>query len=402
MIFLNIFRLSIRSFKNMRLRSTLTVLGIGIGIGAILFLVSLGQGLQRLLISRITTAAALLTLDVSPAADNLVAIDKDALEEIKKISSVSEVSPMKSEKAKISFEGVTAGITANFIEDNFFYLSGLDKLLVFENVPDKNSKQKKEDVRVFKSEGGVVLSRAVLKLLSIEKSPLDVSVGIYVSNEREEIVSGSYKVTGIIEDDLNSFAYLPALVYPQAKLDFYNNVKVQARSTEVIELAREEIIAKGFVVSALSDTVQQAKRVFSIMQIILGIFGAIALAVAAIGMFNTMTIALLERTNEIGIMRSIGASRKDIWFMFLTEALIIGFLGGLSGVLIGIGVAELSNAGLNFLASRLGGEPLSVFYYPPWFVVLVIVFSTVVAFATGFYPAQRAANLNPLDALRYK
>jgi len=324
------------------------------------------------------------------------------LEEIKKISSVSEVSPMKSEKAKISFEGVTAGITANFIEDNFFYLSGLDKLLVFENVPDKNSKQKKEDVRVFKSEGGVVLSRAVLKLLSIEKSPLDVSVGIYVSNEREEIVSGSYKVTGIIEDDLNSFAYLPALVYPQAKLDFYNNVKVQARSTEVIELAREEIIAKGFVVSALSDTVQQAKRVFSIMQIILGIFGAIALAVAAIGMFNTMTIALLERTNEIGIMRSIGASRKDIWFMFLTEALIIGFLGGLSGVLIGIGVAELSNAGLNFLASRLGGEPLSVFYYPPWFVVLVIVFSTVVAFATGFYPAQRAANLNPLDALRYK
>ena len=195
---------------------------------------------------------------------------------------------------------------------------------------------------------------------------------------------------------------MPLSAYPQDQLLFYNNLKAQVKSTVFLEEARDKIIAAGFVVSALSDTVRQANKVFKVMQIILGAFGIIALAVAAIGMFNTMTIALLERTNEIGIMRSIGASRRDIWLMFLIEALIIGFLGGLVGVIVGVGLGETTNFGLNLLANRLGGQSLDIFYYPMWFVITIIMFSTLVSFITGFYPARRAAHLNPLEALRYK
>lgn len=397
MIFFNLLRLSIRNFKNMKLRSMLTILGIGIGIGAILFLVSLGQGLQRLLIERITTAEALLTLDVlSPGGEKIV-LNKEAFESIKAVPSVAEISPVKSVKARATFEGVTASITANFIEDNFFRLSGLDKQLV------KTKDQAHEmGAIIFRDEHSAIISSAVAKLLSMD-DPINKTIDVKVAGtENGVLATESFTIIDVMNDELLSAVYLPLRSYPQELEIVYDNLKVSVTSTVVLEQVRESIVAKGFLVSALSDTVRQANRVFSIMKVILAIFGIIALVVAAIGMFNTMTIALLERTNEIGIMRSIGASRKDIWVMFLTEAFIIGFFGGVSGVGVGVGGGELANMGLNFLASRLSGKSLDVFYYPLWFIIGIVLFSTIVALITGFYPAQRAAHLNPLDALRYK
>lgn len=393
MILLNLLLLSVRNFKRMRLRSMLTVLGIGIGIGAILFLVSLGQGLQRLLITRITTAEALLTLDITPPPEGIVKIDQTSLETILALPSVNDVSPVKVSKANVAYEGVRAGVTANFIDEKFFRLSGLDKSLTLEGGKDPKPEFGKD---------AIFVSRAVLNLLSIKDAPFNLALNAIVFEAEDEVLKQDYYIKGVLEDEFNSFVYFPLSSYPEEILGEFSSVKVQVVSTQVIEQAREEIIAEGFVVSALSDTVKQANRVFRIMQVILAIFGIVALTVAAIGMFNTMTIALLERTTEIGIMRAIGASKKDIWLMFLVEAFLIGFLGGVSGVLTGVGLAEISNAGLNLLAKRLGGEALDIFYYPMWFIISVVLFSTVVAVITGFYPAQRAANLNPLDALRYK
>jgi putative ABC transport system permease protein len=119
-------------------------------------------------------------------------------------------------------------------------------------------------------------------------------------------------------------------------------------------------------------------------------------------MFNTMTIALLERTQEIGIMKALGATSLDIWNMFLAESVIIGFFGGLGGIIMGMVGGELFNYGINLLAGALGGESIDMFYTPYWFVFLIIIFSTFVGLITGFYPARRAANINALEALRYK
>ena len=391
MILLNLLRLSIRNFKKMKLRSTLTILGIGIGIGAILFLVALGQGLQRLLIDRITTAEALLTLDVTAPGETIV-IDQKAVDLIDGIELVQGTSPVKIEQAKASFDGVIAGVTANFVEPLFFELAGLDKGLTTSGDSDE----------LFPTSQSMLVSSVVLDLLSIQEEPLGKVLEVRIAKGGETILEGSYTIHGIIEDTTTSIVYVPLATYPKDKLKSFNELKVQVTSTDVLEDVRSVIIDQGFVVSALSDTVRQANRVFSIMKIVLAVFGTIALIVAAIGMFNTMTIALLERTNEIGIMRSIGASRRDIWLMFLIESFLIGFLGGLSGVFVGVGAGEFSNFGLNTLAARLGGQPLDMFYYPLWFIIGIVLFSTVVAFITGFYPARRAAHLNPLDALRYK
>jgi len=158
----------------------------------------------------------------------------------------------------------------------------------------------------------------------------------------------------------------------------------------------------GFVVAALSDVIDQANKIFRILQTVLAIFGAIALIVSAIGMFNTMTIALMERTQEVGIMKSLGASKTDIVLLFVTESVIMGFLGGVIGLALGMLSGEAFNILLNILAKRFEGNPVDVFYTPPWFAITIVIFSTVVGLITGIWPARRAANLNPLEAVKYK
>jgi putative ABC transport system permease protein len=163
-----------------------------------------------------------------------------------------------------------------------------------------------------------------------------------------------------------------------------------------------KIIEKGFTVTALSKTVEQANKVFRAIQFTLGLFGAIALIVSAIGMFNTMTVTLLERTNEIGIMRTIGASSTDIMMMFLGESTLMGFCGGVVGIVMGVSIGKLINFLLNLVAVKMGGVAVKLVIFPLPFLAFVLLFSFVMGFLTGLFPARRAASLNPLEAIRYK
>ena len=131
-------------------------------------------------------------------------------------------------------------------------------------------------------------------------------------------------------------------------------------------------------------------------------FGGIALTVSAIGMFNTMTVTLLERTAEIGIMRTLGASSGDIQILFVAEAVIVGFLGGIMGIMFGLTIGLSLNTVMNAAASHFGGKSVSLFSFPLPFLTFIAVFSAIVGFMTGVFPARRAAKLNPLDAIRYK
>ena len=115
-----------------------------------------------------------------------------------------------------------------------------------------------------------------------------------------------------------------------------------------------------------------------------------------------MTISLLERTQEIGIMRAIGAPPKDIQKLFLGESFLTGFLGGIVGILIGIAAGETFNFLINIIAKTLEGDPLDLFYYNFQFIMFIIIMSSFVGLIAGVWPAHRAAKLNPIDALRYK
>ena len=402
MLTVDIIRLATRMFRTNLSRTLLTILGISVGIGAILFLVSLGYGLQKMILERITTSDALLSLDVSIGDISAFKMDNNSVDDIESIDGVEKVLPLVSVQAQIMIDDISSELTMNFVERGYFKLDGtiLSKGDFYsDEIKDKNK---------------IIISSSALNLFNLNQDDIfnkKIKFTIFTQNEGEENASltrdfntleNDFEVVGVIDEENSNYVYLPFAVSREQGLNNYGQLKVKVASEDNIDFVRDAIMDKGYIVSALSDIIEQANQIFKIVQIVLASFGIVALIVSAIGMFNTMTIALLERTQEIGIMKALGATSVDIWQMFLSESLIIGFLGGLGGLMIGFLGGEAFNYLINFLAGALGGEKIDMFFTPYWFAMLIITFSTIVGFLTGFYPAKRAAKINALEALRYK
>jgi putative ABC transport system permease protein len=184
-----------------------------------------------------------------------------------------------------------------------------------------------------------------------------------------------------------------SLTYPSAV------VRVSAaRSTQDVE---EQIKKMGFSAFSLNDALQNAKRGFIILDIVLSLIGSIALAVSSLGIMNTMVMSILERTREIGIMKAIGGSDGDIRRIFLIEASAIGLFGGIAGVSLGWLVGRIINFGANVYIQQQGGTTGNLFSLPFWLIGGAIGFSIAVSLVAGSYPAARAARLNPIEALRH-
>lgn len=393
MLSFDVFRISSRSFKNNRLRTFLTILGISVGIGTIFFLVALGYGMQKLIIESIATENALLALDVTEKNEN-IKLSPEGLESIRAVPEIENAFPVVSRQVRAERETLSSDVNLNLVEAGYFDLEGI----------------KLERGEIFSDNGdGIIVSASILKLLGIDRdNGLNQKINIFIkkdiSSEKDDnIIEKEYRIKGILKDSSEALVYAPLKgVENEIKIDKFSKIKVKAVSGDKVATAKNAIIEKGFFVGSISELVEQAKQVFKVANIMLVLFGAVALIVSAIGMFNTMTIALLERTQEIGTMKALGAAKSDIWKMFLMESMIIGFMGGTGGLLIGYLFSQILNFAVNMLARNFGGLTVELFYFPGWFIVFIIIFSTIVGLATGFYPAKRAAKLNALEALRYK
>ncbi len=189
--------------------------------------------------------------------------------------------------------------------------------------------------------------------------------------------------------------------------DGYNNVIVRAESPDTVMDITQQINDMGYMAYSPQSTVEGINSFFVILQVVFGGIGAIALLVAAIGIANTMTMAILERTREIGLMKAVGATNRDVLTIFLGEAAGIGFLGGLGGALLGwLGGFALNVVSMQFLASQAQQQGyisagLSA-ETPVWLLLFSIIFATLVGFLSGLYPALRAATLEPVTALKYE
>lgn len=404
MKFGDLFKLSTRMFKARTSRTLLTIFGMSIGIGAILFLVSFGYGLQKTLLERITTAESLLTLDVMEAKSGLVNLNAEMVEKIKSMPGVNEVSSAFQLNAQGKIDDISSDLAVKGVQPSFMRLGGI-KIAEGEKLSDEN----KEGV-IFSSSAAEVFGVKKEEVASIIGKEIKFSFLIPKNDEAEEGLQSSfekidsdkkYKIVGILEGE-DDVVYMHSDSMQDLNIKRFSQVKVKCSSQAEMSVVRDNILEQGLLVSSLSETVDQANKIFGIIQIVLMLFGIIALVVSAIGMFNTMTIALLERTEEIGIMKSIGASDGGVSMMFIMESTIMGFLGGLGGVLIGYAGGAIFNQIINFIAARFGGEAVSLFYSPLWFVATIIIFAAAVGFLTGVVPARRASKIDPLEALRYK
>lgn len=189
--------------------------------------------------------------------------------------------------------------------------------------------------------------------------------------------------------------------------DGYFSLTVKATDiNQVVDLA-DQINEMGYNAWTLQSTIDDVNSFFSVLQVVFGGVGAIALLVAAIGIANTMAMAILERTREIGLMKAVGATNRDVLSVFLGEAAGIGFLGGLGGVAVGWGLGQVINV---FVLAYLAGQsvqtgappPTVAVYTPVWLPIFSLIFATIIGFLSGLYPALSAATLEPVSALKYE
>jgi len=185
----------------------------------------------------------------------------------------------------------------------------------------------------------------------------------------------------------------------------YTQLVVRATDqNDVLDIA-DQITAMGFQAQSAQQYIQPLNNFYLVLQVIFGGVGAIALLVAAIGIANTMTMAILERTREIGLMKAVGATNRDVLGIFLGEAAGIGFVGGLGGISLGWVAGYLMNiAAIVFFSNSSGGfgfsGTTSAVVTPGWLMIGSLVFATFIGLVSGLYPALRAATLVPVIALK--
>lgn len=180
----------------------------------------------------------------------------------------------------------------------------------------------------------------------------------------------------------------------QKKKGEYEQVAVKVSDLNKVQEVQQQIKDMGYQASSLTDQLNTMKETTKMLRIVLGAIGAVSLIVAAIGITNTMVMAIYERTREIGIMKVIGASLRDIKLLFLTEAAFIGFAGGVLGII----TSFLMSLIVNLVATKQASEMTSSI--PVWLYLSAVAFATVIGVLSGYLPAKRAMKLSALTAIK--
>ncbi len=390
-----------RNLRSNKLRSILTIGGVAIGIGIITTLICLGFGIQKMVVSEVTKNNAIDVIDISNRnLENFVILNDENVEKIKNLEGVQNVATIMETGGKVYWaESQTDAVIYGTNKD---YL-GLGKI--------KFSSGKIEDCDA--NENTAALSSRLAKILGFsnpaEAVGKEMEFDMILSSDIKENVEkdtvsekGKLKVVGIVPDDQNTFLYLPLnFLKKEFGISGAQSGKVKVDVDKVSSL-RAQIEQIGFTTESVMDLVKDINSFFTIIRVAMIVLGSIIMSISAMGMLNTLSVSLLQRTKEVGILKALGAKRKDIFKMFVFEAAIISFLGGVIGFFGGYGAAYLINIAFNVLAVRYNRATLNFVYIPYYFVVAIVAFIFFLGLVTGLMPARRASRIHALDALRYE
>jgi putative ABC transport system permease protein len=446
MTFRDTLDLALRNLGQAKLRTALTTLGVSIGIASLAGMVSLGVGLEDQLVDRFTKSGMFDAVNVMPGSvgqitfgpgaggrggrrgfgrnnraqvpENARELTDEALKELAAMDQVRDVYPNLRVPVEVKYRA----------ESEFAVAAGVPMA-----VKGEGAFQTLSHGRFFDgdSDNACMLSLDFAKRIN-EQDPGSL-IGQSLTLDYAASASGVMQraqipcpIVGIVERETGPFAGaggVSALMIPlgKAKEIFssslataqvllrdptktsrpYPSAVVRVTSPQATQDVQERIKKMGFSAFSLNDALQGAKRGFLVLDIVLFLIGSIALAVASLGIMNTMVMSILERTREIGIMKAIGGSDGDIRRIFLIEASAIGFFGGVAGVMLGWGFGRLINFGANIYIQRQGGTAGNLFSLPFWLIGGAIGFSIAISLLAGSYPAARAAKLDPIQALRH-
>ncbi len=222
------------------------------------------------------------------------------------------------------------------------------------------------------------------------------------TNYLVESEKASYKIVGVVSDTGSPTFYVPYNDMLVNGIESVSNIKVVIYNTDDVGTVRRYIENLGFQTHSVVDTVARISSIFDVVRTALLLLGLIALSVASLGMFNTLTVSLLEKTREVGLLKTMGMKSTEIKVLFLAESVIMSVMGGFFGILLGFLIGRLISFLVSMIAISQGHEALDIAYIPAVLAIIIIVLSLIVGVITGWYPAKRATKISALNALRYE
>ncbi len=377
---------------NKKLRSFLTILGVIVGIGSISFLVSFAVGLQRIVIKNIVDDRAVRSIEITSTNSKIVKLNNDVVNKIRNYPHIEKLGVSYAFPASLMVKSGGIDAVIYGVDQQYQTMTRLSLI--------SGRLLTKEDNR------SVVISSAALTSLGVKdekkilNEKIEITVPLLSQKANTNELKDRFTVVGIIDAGKNSEAYVPAGVFQAAGISNYKQVKIYTDSTKNLAQLRKQIESNGLQTTSPADTLEQINQLFKVFAFVLAGFGGIGIFVAILGMFNTLTISLLERTKEIGLMLSLGARRRDMRRLFMLEAVILSFVGSVAGVLLSLIGGLAANQFINMRMNSANEDFLTVFYMPVWLGFGLTACMVAVGLLVSVLPARRAERINPIDALR--
>lgn len=430
----DLFLMALRNLWKRKLRTALTVLGVVIGTASIVVMVSIGIGMNQGFAQQLESWGSLQVINVYPSGGMVYddatgdmkqenktnELNAQAVEQFRQIESVEAVSPVIQEYlyfsvgkyvADASVMGIepdTMAALGYSVEEGRPLEAGDQKALVFGGGVEFYDPKLSWEMRYAADPPAVDLlnetinvsydwnygtkhadkSIKPIKMQAVGKTSAEGgnAWSVFMSiDELEEIQKARQEWEAEQNGNKNT---------EKNKSREYSEVLVKVDDIDRVQAVQQEIKDMGFRASSLTDQLESMKETTKMLRLVLGAIGAISMVVAAISITNTMVMAIYERTKEIGIMKVIGASLRDIKRLFLTEAALIGFSGGIVGIVVSFGVSFV----VNRIAAGQGSTMQSAI--PLWLALGAVGFATVVGVLSGYLPAKRAMKLSALTAIK--
>jgi putative ABC transport system permease protein len=457
--------LALRNLRESLLRNSLTTIGISVGVASLVAMLSLGTGLQQLFSRRLEKSGLFDTIFVSsrrdmrgmgpqqerngPIPGESRTLDENARLQMEFLPNVSEAYPdirfsselqfegkphltvisalPSSAKSNDAFEGMQGGFFSSEMAPEVILQKSFAEELLGKTPPLGAPEPSINELAPSLLGKQLVLYYAQRGASTTPASDAGGSEDNDMAGASYSVISREQKLTiaGIADLDPESLrgpmrarVFLPLrfaeslhimqpvelreIARSTSDQQVYSSLSVRVKDPSKIQGVEDAIKKMGFTTFSILDASHSLQQVFKVLYAFLGIFGSLALAVASIGIVNTLVMAILERRREIGIMKAIGASDADVQKLFFAEAGAMGILGGIVGVVFGWAIGQIINFGTNIWLKSQSIAPEHFWVVPWWLVGLSILFSFIVSLVSGLYPAGRAARLDPVQALRYE
>lgn len=387
-----LFYMAWRNMTSKKLRSFLTISGIVVGIGSIAFLISFGLGLQQLVTTNVIGDESIKSIEITSPNSKIIKLNNDALNKVRAYPHIEKVGVEYSFPASVGLKGGGIDSVVYGIDQAYQDLTTLNKVA--------GRLLKKEDNKA------AVVSQTALRSIGITNmkkaigQKIEVIVPLQYVDVQAKEMRETFTVVGVIDSGQSNEIFVPSALFDVAGVPSYKQIKVTVDDTKNIPAARKQIEANGLQTNSPIDTLDQINQLFKFFNFILAGFGAIGIIVAILGMFNTLTISLLERTKEIGLMITLGGRRRDMRRLFEIEAVLLSLFGAIAGLVSAYVTSRIVNALINRNAAQRVSESFEVFSMPFWLVGLLVFFMVVVGVFVSYFPARRAERISPIDALR--